>query len=151
MWAIMVLVSMISVTGFVSMANQIRTPISEVADSGDLAVNMREYRLAVVNYVRSNPTASGTIADEQLVFAPWYKRDPLWSNTVSGRVVTVYAKSRPRETITMAIVKMSGNSIYAGERDAATNTLYSPAFGPTTIALPPVIPAGAPVWIANLN
>jgi hypothetical protein len=150
MWAMWILAGMAAITGLVGVTNEIRNPLPSNATAGDLAVSMREYRLAVVNYVRAHPSASGTVSEDSLQFPPWYVKNPLWKNTVSGGAVTVYAASLPPQSITLEIVKMSGNSIYAGEA-VASHTLYSPVYGQTSIALPAAIPNGAPVWISSAN
>ena len=151
MWPLLILVMVASLTGYFTMSNHTRHPVATHADSGDLAANMRVYRRALVDHARSNPGVTGVVADGSLQFPPWYVKNPLWTNVVSAGTVIVYATRRPPETITQDIVRMSGNSIYAGEADASDHTLYSPVFGKTGIPIPATVPNGVPVWISSIN
>lgn len=151
MWPLVILVILTSLTGYFSMSDQVMHPIATHAGMEDLAVNMRVYRRALINYARSNPGVTGVIADSSLAFPSWYRKNPLWTNIVTASSVTVYATKRPPETITMDIVRMSGNSAFTGEADASDHTLVSPVFGKTSISIPAAVPHGVPVWISSIN
>lgn len=151
MWPLLILVMVTSLAGYFTVSNQVMHPVAAYAVSDDLAANMRVYRRALIDYARSHPGVTGAIADSSLQLPSWYAKNPLWANVVTADTVTVYATKRPPETITLDIVKMSGNSIFTGEADASDHTLYSPVFGKTTIPVPAVVPHGVPVWISSIN
>jgi hypothetical protein len=134
MWPMTMLMAVISLVGYAAISNQVREPIPG-ASSGDLAINMREYRLALQSYVAGHPSASGTVGDDKLQFPSWYTRNALWSNYVQSGTIVVYATKVPPQSITAEIVQMSGGSIFTGTADGTNHVLYSPAYGQTAIAL----------------
>jgi len=151
MWAFWIVVAFAALVGGLTTADRVREADSAVLQAAALAANMAVYRTAVVARARSTPSFSGTVPDDALSFPAWYVRNPLWTNIVSGGMVTVYAAQQPPVYMTGELVQAARNSIFAGEARAATHTLYSPSVGDTGITLPPAVPDRVPVWMASLN
>jgi hypothetical protein len=151
MWAIWILFAIGSVAGYFTVARDVQGTTSVQARADDLAMNMGVYRAALVRYVTAHPGVNGVVQDSSIGLPSWYVRHPLWSNYVAGGTITVYANATPPVNITKEVVRLSHNSVFAGEANAITGTLHSPVYGDTNIPLPGVVPDRAPVWIATIN
>ncbi|RJF92128.1 type IV pilus biogenesis protein PilM [Noviherbaspirillum saxi] len=151
MWAIWILFAIGSVAGYFTVARDVQDTVQVQARAEDLAMNMGVYRAALVRYVAAHPGVNGVVQDSSIGLPSWYVRHPLWSNHVAGGKITVYASAIPPVNITREIVRLSQNSMLAGEANAGAGTLHSPIFGDTNIPLPSIVPDRAPVWIATIN
>ena len=148
MWALWVLVAMVSVTGFVALGNEVRHPPPSAVSASDLAWNMAVYRNAVLQYALAHPGFSGSAPDAALPFPAWYRRNPLWANRVEGGSVAVYATKQMPADLPAEMATLAKGSFFVGVADAKTGKLVSPTYGPTGLTLPPGIPDGVPVWLA---
>lgn len=157
MLALWVLVAMVSITTYFSVANQVGQPTREQLVGTSLAGNMAVYRDAVLTYLRNNPGFIGTtIPANQLPLPTWgYVPNSIWAHYIapdSYRTIVIYASTRPPVDITAELMELSKNSILAGRINTATNRLESPVHGNTNILIPlppgATIPNGTPVWLA---
>ena len=154
MWAFVVVFSMVAAMGAMVVAQEARDPALDLAQSDSRANNLALYRSLVVLYAASHPSATGTVPDSALLLPPWFRRDPAWAHQIlpGGRVI-VYAQGSVPPTLASELVELSQGSILAGEartRADGSTFLYSPRFGDTGIALPPLA-NGTVVWPAQLN
>ncbi|HYD63740.1 MAG TPA: type IV pilus biogenesis protein PilM [Noviherbaspirillum sp.] len=164
MWIIWIATAMISLTGFYSVANQVRSPVSVTTNSAALAASMAIYRTAVVTYLQANPGFLGprvSDANVDLTLRSRYPRNPIWTNYIApDQTIYIYASTLPPVDIAADIAGLSKNSILAGRANTTTNRLESAVFPNTTqslllpnippLAAPP-IPNGSPVWLAYRN
>lgn len=161
MWAMLVLVVMVSLTGLYTLTVEKNFFQSARQEESNLAESMSTYRAGVIRYLSANPGfAGGPVSTAQLnpLLPTWYvvpqKPDltPLWRNYVApDRTIYVHAASPLPRSFVSAIVQLARNSVLAGVSPDGL-TLYSPAdfTGMPPIALPAAagIAAGSPVWIA---
>lgn len=105
--------------------------------------NMAVYRNSVVNYARSNPGVTGSVADASLGLPTWFVRINGVNNYVAaGKGYVYYPTSQPEAAY--LILKSSNNSIHAGINRGGY--LYNPISGTTAITLPAAIPDGSVVY-----
>jgi hypothetical protein len=115
------------------------------------ATNFMAYRRALVDYVASNPTATGEVDDDELepFYLPGYTRNTNWRNMVSGATIFVYS-TEPMEKVTQyRIYEMSGNSLLVGHKNASTGRLVSITGMDTGVNVPAAIPNAAFVMMGN--
>ncbi|WP_211474764.1 type IV pilus biogenesis protein PilM [Collimonas humicola] len=171
MWGVLMLVCMLSVAGYYSMAGQENLIASENSVAANLAINMAVYRQAVIDYSSANPAALATsVASGALSLPSWGIPSALsrWDNYIDRNgVIYVFTRMKLPVNITADIVSLSRNSVLAGEAAAtAAGSLYLNA--PADIAVTPLaaqqaprqvillpapaaIPVGSPVWLASRN
>ena len=164
MWALLMFVMMISVTGYYSLSME-KAEIAAVRErESSLASSMAVYRAAVVRYLSNTPGFAGdrvSVLQLGATLPAWYAvptlqdLTPLWQNHVApDGTITVYASEPLPRSVALEIVHLSQNSLLAGIA-LADSTLYSPVdnTGMPRIALPAAagIPEGSPVWIAYAN
>ncbi len=148
MWAWMMVAGLVSLTGYAAVSHEVRQPPSVTAASSDQAWNLGVYRDAVRRFAEANPGFNGTVPDASLVFPSWYHRHPLWSNTLQGKQLAVFAREPVSAEFGTQLTELSSGSYFAGIADAAGGRLVSPLRGPTTVPLPAGVPDGVPVWLA---
>lgn len=135
MWNAMVLTVMMSVAGYYAMTGQERMMTAEQSQTVNLADDMAVYRQLVVNYFTANPgfTRNAAVPSGDLTVPDWVK--PLniarWSNYIDGDgTIYIFAAAPLPVSITSDIVKLSRNSVLAGEAVAAAGGalhLHAPA------------------------
>lgn len=124
-----------------------------VASANALAVNMAEYRQAVIEYVVTlHPGFQGTIPDDDLAGITAYAPNGHWCNYVQGDTVVIYAKVKPAVPIDGEMAKLARGSVFAGV--ALDGEVVPPGDASVAIALPAgiaaAIPDGSPVWLAQV-
>jgi hypothetical protein len=165
MWAALVLVVMMSLTGLYAISDVTSPRASENANAAQLADSMDIYRSAVIQYFTSNPAGPQRVDIATLnaagLFPEWsvLRSRPdtsIWDNymNAAGRIY-IYAAEPPPPDVVTHVLKRSYNSVLVGVFRTGDATLCSPVFGNTNIPLPlPVeaqIPNGSPVWVAMRN
>lgn len=139
----------------VSMYSVQSIPVQEIrltqSKAGVEATNFMAYRRAVVNYVRDNPSATGSVDDASLAsyWLPGYVRDDNWSNVVSGSTVFIFATDAVEKTTRYRIFEMNGNSLLIGHKSPSTGMLISMNGTDSGVAVPGAIPANAFVMMGN--
>lgn len=159
MWVIGVLLLMSSMVGLKMVQFEVNAkPIGRQASTPVLAQNMVVYKSAVDVFVASQaagytaPAAGNVVPDTSLSFPTWYVRDSRWTNKVINGTVTVYSVSLPDVgDISRDAAKLTKGSRSAGVVKSATNTILSPLYGDTGIALPAGLPNGVPVLQSKIN
>lgn len=132
------------------------TPVPQGPSSMALAMNMSEYRDAVVAFALANPSYTGSVPAASL--APYLgasNANPVWRNYVqpnagyAGSLVVVYATSASATAAIVGMEQLAQGSAMAGV--ALGTNIVSP--GGPAVALPAVlanaIPNGMPVWMAQ--
>jgi hypothetical protein len=121
-----------------------------------LAMNMSQYRQAVLTYAGANPAFSGSVSPTNLrPYLGASHPNPIWNNYVvpnvgyTGSLVVVYASSKADPQVTLDIEQLAQGSALAGA--AFNNTVVSPgnAAVPLPAALAGSVPNGVPVWMAQ--
>jgi PilM len=174
MWMIMILVVMMSVTGYYTLANDIRNPPPISIKGTDFAASMAIYRAAVITYATQYYALyavnySGVVADGALPLPSWYRlpAPALWTNYLApDGTILIYTLSALPVNIVAELTDMSKNSVLVGEYNATTNRIDSPVAGLSYVpggsdivfdaaskillTLPPgtVIPDRSPIWLA---
>lgn len=110
-------------------------------DVSALAHNLLIYRNALAEYAYNNPGASGAPADTALTLPSWWVHSPGVSGYVQGGSSYAYYPAPPNGLVTTLGELTESTAIGL----ASGGQLISPTGGPTGIALPTVIPAGAAV------
>ena len=159
MWAMAMITVMASLIGLQQLYNEIMLPSDVVKITAtSQANNMVVYKNAVDAYVATKPagyteTAAGnTVADASLTLPSWFIRNQLWTNKVIAGKVTVYATVKPDlGDISGQLARITKGSRFAGVVSTSTNTILSPIYGDTGIALPPGLPDGVPVMHSRIN
>ena len=119
------------------------------AESRTIAEGVAVYRVAVLEWARSNPGLSGPV-DETIVTVPaWWHRNPAIAAVVEGPMVAVYVTGPSAHGALTEMLRLSGGSIWVGTAHRASGTLYSPTGGDTGIVVPALVPDGAPAWLAT--
>jgi hypothetical protein len=123
------------------------------ASAQALALNMGEYRQAVIDYVlQAGPGFQGSVPAAKLSAVANYMPNPLWANYVQGNLVVVYATSMPSSEVVSDIATLAQGSVLAGS--ALNGSEVSPGDATPAIPLPAAIaaavPNGAPVWLAQV-
>ena len=123
------------------------------ASAQALALNMGEYRQAVIDYVlQVDPGFQGSVPAAKLSAVANYTPNPLWANYVQGNMVVVYATSQPSSDVVSDIATLAQGSVMAGS--AVNGSEVSP--GDPTLAIPlpaaiaAAVPNGTPVWLAQV-
>lgn len=182
MWSAMVMAMMIATAGYYALAAQERVTIN-VSQGANLATDMATYRQMVINYASlpANRNVNDVRVPASALDQPfWLKPAVLaqWDNYIDGSgaiYVFVKADTPLPVNITADIVKLSRNSVLAGEaivrngslvlrapgdRDTSTGVpidghgslLEAIDYGAhPALALPTQIPVGSPVWLASRN
>jgi hypothetical protein len=188
MWNILVITVLLSVCGYYSLVGQQRLDASEKNVALSIAIGMETYKQAVVSYYASNPGASmnTSISAASLsasgAFPDWANSAALcsqWNNFVDGEgTIYIYEQSPLPVNITADIVKLSQNSVLAGQAvdNGGQLTLYAPAdigtappstlsqssgipeasdygnsHAPIVLPAAAAIPVGSPVWLAAVT
>lgn len=115
------------------------------------ATNFVAYRSAVQSYLRSNPTATGTISDVALnaYWVPGFQRSIPWTNLISGGSLYVYSTaSYPPNTLDR-LNRKSPNFLLLGTKNQSTGRLMSYSGFDTGVALPASIPANALIMMGQ--
>src|SRR5262249_13811678 len=121
-----------------------------------LAMNMSQYRQAVVAFVNEHPTSFGSVTTASLQpYLGSSTPDAAWRNYVArnadsaGSLVVVYAASRGAANVVPQIEQLAQGSALAGV--AFNNTVVSPGNLPVPLpaGLAGSVPDGVPVWMAQ--
>lgn len=115
------------------------------------ATNFLAYRQAVRNYIRVNPSATGTVTDANLAshWLPGYIRDANWTNTVASNTLFVYSSSPVPSGTQLRVYQKTGETILVGTKSAATGRLVSQRGVDTGVVLPVAIPNGSFVMVGR--
>ncbi|GAB7524106.1 type IV pilus biogenesis protein PilM [Paraburkholderia sp. 2C] len=131
-------------------------PSTPSVSTQNLAMNMSQYRQAVVAFAVANPGFSGSVPPGSLQpYLASSTPDPVWRNYVApdadyaGSLVVIYAASASAGSVVPEIEQLAQGSALAGV--AFNQTVVSP--GNLPVALPDgvagSVPNGVPVWMAQ--
>ncbi|CAB3772168.1 type IV pilus biogenesis protein PilM [Paraburkholderia humisilvae] len=156
MYLIWIAVTFGMLAGAYALVSAETAPATPSPSTMHLALNMNQYRQAVVAFAIRNPSFSGSVTQSSLqAFLTSSTPDPVWRNYVTpngdykGSLVVVYASSPDAASVVPNIEQIAQGSALAGV--ALNGTVVSPGNPP--VALPDSIagsvPNGAPVWMAQ--
>lgn len=149
MWVYAVIVVVVAALGSLLSGRAADDLAVSAAQSRTLAEGVAVYRAAVLEWARSNPGLGGPV-DETVVAVPaWWHRNPAIAAVVEGPMVAVYVTGPSAHGTLVEMLRLSGGSIWVGIANRASGTLHSPMSGDTGIAVPALVPDGAPVWLAT--
>jgi hypothetical protein len=123
-----------------------------------LAMNMSEYRQALVAFALANPSFTGSVQTRSLQpYLGPVVANPIWLNYVqpntsrgyAGSLVVVYASAAAATAAIPGMEQLAQGSAMAGVADGAS--IVSPGNPPVSLpaALVNGIPNGMPVWMAQ--
>ena len=113
---------------------------------GDVAAtNFLAYREAVVRYLNTNPTATGTIADGSLTWTLGFIRDTRWTHVITGGELYVYSAGAPPAGMVQRVVSKTSGYLMVGVKNASGD-LVSGTGSVIATSLPGSIPAEALVF-----
>lgn len=107
------------------------------------AANYSIYRNAVLHYVQTNKSFSGTVPDTSLQLPGGYTKTVNWSNDVTSGAVTVFGvipAPYSAQDVMWHAVEINGHTVSIGVNQAGR--LLSPIAG-YTVTLPNTVPPGA--------
>ncbi|MDH6146218.1 MULTISPECIES: type IV pilus biogenesis protein PilM [Paraburkholderia] len=122
-----------------------------------LALNLSDYRQAVMAYVQAHPGVAGSVPGNVLQLSSGEVPNNAWHNYVAtnpgqgaGSEVIVYAASTRMAAVVPGIEQLAQGSMLAGAADNG----YVVSSGNPAVALPASVtagvPNGAPVWIGQV-
>ena len=181
MWSTAVIFVFLALGAYYFNTEQAILPGPEVAAARKYAESMATYRQALINFSTRYPGVTGAVPHQSVgglagidgFFPTGYGQDlaAQWANYIDAEgIIYVYPASEVKIRFTEEIVRLSRNSVVAGEV-AADHTLHAPAdvaspalpnYSPqiplpgdyhpgAAILVPAFIPVGYPVWLAHRN
>jgi hypothetical protein len=156
MYLIWVLVAFGMLGGGYALIDAESAPVPQGPSSMTLAMNMSEYRQAVVAFATANPSFAGSVPAASLQpYLGSIVPNPMWQNYVTpdmgyaGSLVVVYASTAAATAVVPGMQQLAQGSALAGV--VLGTSIVSP--GNPAVTLPPalanVIPNGMPVWMAQ--
>jgi PilM len=156
MYAIWIVVALGMLAGAYALSDSESAPPASSPSAMNLAMNMSQYRQAVVAFATANPSFTGSVPLSGLQpYLGSNSPNPTWQNYVvpnvgyTGSLVVIYASSPTPAGVTQDVERLAQGSALAGV--AFNNTVVSPGNPP--VALPGEIasgvPNGVPVWMAQ--
>jgi hypothetical protein len=156
MYMIWIVAALGMLAGGYALLDSQSTPLPQGPSSMALAMNMSEYRQAVVAFALSNPSYTGSVPESSL--APYLgasNANSMWQNYVqpnagyAGSLVVVYATSASAAAAIVGMEQLAQGSAMAGV--ALGTSIVSP--GNPAVPLPGAlvnnIPNGMPVWMGQ--
>jgi PilM len=154
MYMIWVVISLSTLAGVYALLDSESAPATPAPSEMMRALNLSDYRRAVIVYALAHPAFSGSVPATNLQMATGMP-DPSWRNYVApnqgyaGSEVVVYAVSTSLSMLAADIEQLAQGSALAGV--ASNGTIVSP--GNVAVPLPggiaTSVPDGALVWIAQ--
>lgn len=156
MYLIWVIVTFGMLAGAYALLGGESAPPTPSPSAMTLAMNMSQYRQAVVGFAASNPSFTGSVPLTSLhPYLGASNPNSIWQNYVvpdagyKGSLVVVYASSQPAAQVALDVEQLAQGSALAGI--AFNKTVVSP--GNPAVPLPAGIansvPDGVPVWMAQ--
>lgn len=134
--------------GYVAISAPAETSRNQWVNADVQATNLIAYRAAVISYLNTNPSATGTIADGSLTFLPGYVRNPVWTNLISSGTLYTYSTTVAAPGVADQVWRYSQQSLMVGTKSSAGG-LVVPGSGSNSIVLPAAIPTGAIVMVGQ--
>jgi hypothetical protein len=157
MFMIWIVAAFAMVTGAYALLGQQTAPAPQGPASMALAMNMSEYRQAVVQFVLAHPSfTQGSVPVTSL--APYLGANvpsSMWQNYVelnagyAGSLVVVYATSAAATAVVPGMEQLAQGSALAGVALGANIVSPGNPAVPLPLTLQNVIPNGMPVWMAQ--
>lgn len=154
MYMIWVVVALSTLAGAYALLDSESAPATPAPSDMALALNLSDYRQAVIGYALAHPAFSGSVPAANLQMTAGTP-DSSWRNYVvpnqdyAGSEVVVYSISTSLSGLAADIEQLAQGSALAGV--ASNGTIVSP--GNAAVPLPggiaTSVPDGVPVWIAQ--
>jgi hypothetical protein len=156
MYMIWVVTAFAMLAGAYALLDNQSAPLPQGPSSMALAMNMSEYRQAVVAFALANPSFTGSVPATSLQpYLGSSKPNTMWQNYVqpntgyAGSLVVVYASSAAATAAVLGMEQLAQGSALAGVALGANIMSPGNPAVPLPSALANAIPNGMPVWMAQ--